>query len=562
MNKIKLFLLFFLILIFIECNKESDDRYFARINDQKITVEEFEKRLTYFTRVTGISDNLQTRQNLLQQMISEYLLIQDYRSQNLDTSAEFLQKAKSIRTQYYLDFYRKKAFFDTISVTQKELNRLFNFYNQSISARHLYAPTKQEAEDLYQRLEQGETFEELAKLTFRDSTLALNGGYLGYFSKGDMDPAFEKVAFSIKVGDISQPVKTRHGYSIIRVEDRFQKPVVSEAAFNSMRPGLIEEIKKEKSLKLAQKFGNSLAQELNIKFENRLIKFIFSEISKEQDAGKSGSNIELIHEANLLENIKNENLVSFKTGSWTVNDFLYFARHTSVRQQRRIQSEKSLEKFITGLIVREELVRRAIQAGVEKEKKLQQEINHAIDGFIVGQMTRLINDTVTVPLEAAKEFYDKDPDYYVFPAEAKIREILVADRKTADFVLEKIKSGESFAELAKKYSLRRWSSKKGGELGFATKEKFGSLAEVVFKLRPGELAGPLEINGYYSIIKMIEKRQQRQKSFQEARAQIEAEMIWKWRKIRLHNYISELRREAEIEIDAEKLRWYVFDKGE
>ena len=46
------------------------------------------------------------------------------------------------------------------------------------------------------------------------------GGELGYFSKGKMVKEFDNVAFSMEKGKISDPVKTEHGYHIIKVTDK------------------------------------------------------------------------------------------------------------------------------------------------------------------------------------------------------------------------------------------------------------------------------------------------------------------------------------------------------
>jgi peptidyl-prolyl cis-trans isomerase C len=83
------------------------------------------------------------------------------------------------------------------------------------------------AQDIRKKLVDGADFATLAKTESDDATSAANGGDLGpAFGHGRMVPAFEKVAFTIPVGELSEPVKTQFGYHIIKVESRQEKTFV------------------------------------------------------------------------------------------------------------------------------------------------------------------------------------------------------------------------------------------------------------------------------------------------------------------------------------------------
>lgn len=63
-------------------------------------------------------------------------------------------------------------------------------------------------------------FAQLVKEYSTDETTKNRGGDLGFFQKGMMVPEFEKAAFELKTGQVSEPVKTQYGYHLIKVEER------------------------------------------------------------------------------------------------------------------------------------------------------------------------------------------------------------------------------------------------------------------------------------------------------------------------------------------------------
>jgi len=81
------------------------------------------------------------------------------------------------------------------------------------------AKARSQAGDLLAQLNKGADFADLAKKHSQDPGSAPNGGDLGFFSKGQMVPAFEQAAFGLKPGQTSDIVETPFGYHIIRVSE-------------------------------------------------------------------------------------------------------------------------------------------------------------------------------------------------------------------------------------------------------------------------------------------------------------------------------------------------------
>ncbi len=86
------------------------------------------------------------------------------------------------------------------------------------------------AQQLHDRIVKGEDFATVAKAESDDTTSGAEGGDLGQFGRGQMVQVFEQAAFSQKVGEVSQPVKSPFGYHLILVQERSPKPLAEVEA--------------------------------------------------------------------------------------------------------------------------------------------------------------------------------------------------------------------------------------------------------------------------------------------------------------------------------------------
>lgn len=119
------------------------------------------------------------------------------------------------RTYYESVLYRKKV--EDIVMADLKPSQ------EQVWARHILVATEDDAKKILDRLKKGEDFAEIAKTASTDTGSGAKGGDLGWFGKEAMVKEFGDAAFALKVGEISQPVKSSFGYHIIQVlghEDR------------------------------------------------------------------------------------------------------------------------------------------------------------------------------------------------------------------------------------------------------------------------------------------------------------------------------------------------------
>lgn len=136
-----------------------------------------------------------------------------------------------------------------IKITEEEMKTYFEENKASfdqpeqVKASHILVEDEAKAKEVAKKLAEGGDFAKLAKEYSTDTANAEKGGDLGYFAKGEMVEEFEKVAFSLEKGKISEPVKTEHGYHIIKVTD---KKAAKEATYEDHKKEVKEILFDEK----------------------------------------------------------------------------------------------------------------------------------------------------------------------------------------------------------------------------------------------------------------------------------------------------------------------------
>lgn len=140
---------------------------------------------------------------------------------------------------------------------------------------------------------------------------------------------------------------------------------------------------------------------------------------------------------------------------------------------------------------------------------------------------------VTVTEQGLKEYFEQVKDRFESPERRQARHILItatdglddaAAQKKAQELTDKAKGGADFALLAKDNSKDPGSAAQGGDLGWAQRGMFvGPFEDALFGMKAGEIRGPVKTQFGYHVLKLENVETGRQQSFDEARAEVEAE---------------------------------------
>lgn len=128
---------------------------------------------------------------------------------------------------------------------------------------------------------------------------------------------------------------------------------------------------------------------------------------------------------------------------------------------------------------------------------------------------------VEVTDEQIKKDYDENPSYYKEPAQVKASHILVRTKEEAKAVLDELKKGADFAQLAKTKSIDPGSAELGGDLGyFSSGQMTEAFEKAAFALSVGQLSGVVESEYGYHVILCTDKKVEKMPTLEEARETI------------------------------------------
>ena len=192
----------------------------------------------------------ESRKNLLLYVIENQLLAEAAKKESVDegdAAKEVMAyyRRRALHDLYYDRKIRDAVSEDTVKKTYDERIKQIES-KPEVSARHILVKTEEDALDIIERLNRGSDFAELAKEKSTGPS-GSQGGDLGYFSKGQMVPEFDKVVFTLKKGEVSEPVKTQFGWHVIKVED---KRVSKPPAFDTVKGQLIAGMVSQKAVEV------------------------------------------------------------------------------------------------------------------------------------------------------------------------------------------------------------------------------------------------------------------------------------------------------------------------
>lgn len=246
------------------------DTVIAKVNGEKIYLSEF-KFLYDMQPMKSPEIAEQTLDYLIQVALLEKAAKERGITVSKDELIEFESQYQDVGGQRDLEQLAKiRKLLDsevTVEVTEEEAKTFLEENKEElklpemVNARHILVETKEEVEEVRNQLANGANFEQLAKEKSIEPAAQSTGGNLGWFPRGQMVAPFEYVAFSLRVGKISQPVKTDFGWHIIEV---LEKQSAQYPVYEDMKDKLITYLESQKREEAFQTYLSEILENAEI----------------------------------------------------------------------------------------------------------------------------------------------------------------------------------------------------------------------------------------------------------------------------------------------------------
>lgn len=512
----------------------------ARTEQWTISWNEFSGRYKSFLAATGSRDNPTLRETVLDNLVNEMLLLRND-SESLGSWRQIHgEDVDRVRDQALLAYVKDQEVFARITVSEKEAREAFSRSHEQIAARHLYARTESEAQELLSLVRSGVSFETLARQTFTDSTLRNSGGFLGYFSWGDMDPAFEDAAFQLQVGQISDPVATATGYSIIRVEGRLPHPLLTENQFLQRRAHVERVVRIRKRRPAERAYLESVLPSTSITFHPealRTVAFSLQRPSSEADQGKSSSGP----------------CVTLPERVVSCDEVIRSLSRLPAEQRMRITSDETLRSAIRGILLQERLLKIAHTKGYDTVDVVREAMDRSEHAMFFRLRVQQIVMDAEVKDEDLRSYYEEHLSSFKTENEMQVRELIVGRKELADSLKGLIDRGADFAELAGRFSLRRSSGGQGGMLPTAPVSRYGALSDLLWNAPIGSLLGPIPIGEALGLFLVFSRHEGHVRSFTEVKDHVRRLVQFEHQRTILSSHFDGIKRRVPVTIDRSRL---------
>ena len=450
------------------------------------------------------------------------------------------QISKPIRTRYG---------YHVIKMIDRKLRR------QKINTSHILAKCRANAEPaettlawdravmiLREAQKPGVDFEVLAR-DYSEDPVTWTDGIVGYVDRSAMPAEYWEKAYQMETGAVDGPVRSIIGYHIIKVNERMA--VGDSLEDNTERNRVIDA--------LTQLYRDDIQARVKTVEDSVLSLYKPRKNDANLEFLRARLNDESIDIMTFFPSLSSEELskilVSDSLGEIRISD-LAESYGNAPPIAKNPSSQKVWDDLIKPQVFNKYYIDIARNIGLHEHPEVLKEAKESAERFLLLEINHEeVVSKISFNETDLEKYYSQNVSKYSRPAKATVCEIMVDDEEFADELLARVKNGEEIPTLAKQHSMRKGAYRKNGRLGPFKIDQYGPLSRKAFEMEVGEIAGPIEVNEVYSIIRLDEIQPEVIRPFGTVRSRVEADLRAELEAQRRETWMSELKKRYKLKIN-------------
>ena len=525
----------------------------AEVGDKPITAAEFAQFSALIPEGMREGDTpLAVARNLLNSLIDKELLLQEAQASNIENMTWFIDDLTNYERSRILRLYEQREIISKLNITEEMVDAHYRATRRDRSIRlgGIMVDTEEEANALYQQLQDGADFHQLARTHSVHRESAERGGDTGLYQLRDqLMPEVAAEVADLEIGEIAPPVPMlvarEQKFAIFTVLDEIPAPL--EASEARIR----EELLIAQRNQHLQTMLDSLRGEYHPQPQPQNLALLAERIS--QFTGEAFTPAE--DDAALP-------ICTFSKGSPIgLGTFVKTIRQMKIAPQMLIDTERAADLLDRRVVPEHLFMSEIINAGLDQDPEFRASIAAKRQELMVTGLRKLMVDQhLSVTPEEARTFYDEHPEKFTKPTTTVVIEILVSSDSLAQHLFTELaQATEAEAEtLAVRHTERAEALHHNGRINFNiyTEQFFPGVSDLAQDLEVGQMGGPVRTQRGYSVFKVLDRQREHIPYTEDSERRSRAYVLIDKAQKRYVEYVRSLRKIYPITIHEDHLKQY------
>ncbi len=477
------------------------------------------------------------RLQYVQALIDRRLLLIEAQASGVDTVAQVRDAVFDLLENRIIYLYTAREVNAKAKVSEEEVRQHFSegSYNRKRQVSAILVKERTQIDSVVKALAEGAVFEELARLRSLDRRSGDNGGDLGFVGRDLIKKLYipTDLFINMPAGEVSRPLRAGTSWHVVRFGQE-------EATVYGEYRHIIEETLIQKRLTQVEE---ELIEALEAEFKMRL-----QEPGLQEMLDAYGR-----RDIKALETSKTP-IYQYDQGAITVAQVQQALKKRNLRlSAERNRALAVLEKrFLRSFL----FAKAARRDGLHEDPAVQRYVRQRREDTILETFrSQVLNKKVQVADEEVRNFYDNRPEFFHHERATWIEELLLSSEAEAHRVKAQITKGALFEDLIG-LSLRQGMVEDKARLHLHPREKgvMPRLFAAIQGVQKGELGGPVEVDGGFSVFRVLFQEEDNIESFETAKKRARALLIRERENRLLTSQVHNLRQQSHDQITIHKDR--------